>query len=98
MITFTAVMHGTKTRAESWDVANCIGLPACRRTVSKFTSVLQPDSTSHNLNLESEPEIQMHRERLQFHFSVVGLRYILNKKGSVIKIKKCLAEETRSLD
>lgn len=49
-------MHGTKARAGSGDVANCIALLVCKRTVSKFTSVLQPDSRSHNLILESDPE------------------------------------------
>lgn len=50
-------MHGTNTRAESCDMANCMALLVCSRTVSKLTSVLQPDSTSHNRNLESEPEV-----------------------------------------
>lgn len=61
--TLTAVMHGTKARAGSGDVANCIALLVCKRTVSKFTSVLQPDSRSHNLILESDPEIGKQRKR-----------------------------------
>lgn len=59
--TFTAVMQGTKTSAESLVIANCIALLVCSRTVSKFTSVLQPDIISHNLNLESEPKPQKWR-------------------------------------
>lgn len=57
-ITFAAVMHGTKTRPESGVMANCMALLVWRRTMSKFTSVLQQDSTSHNLNLESEPKMK----------------------------------------
>ena len=53
-------MQGTKERAESWDTAICMALLLCRRAVSKFTSVLHPDSISHNLNLESEPESKDH--------------------------------------
>lgn len=54
-------MQGTKTTAESLVTDNCIALLVCSRTVSKFTSVLQPDSISHNLNLESEPTTQKQR-------------------------------------
>lgn len=55
--TFTAVIHGTKTSDESSETANCIALLVCSREASKLTKVLQPVWTSHNLNLESEPEI-----------------------------------------
>jgi len=51
------VMHGTNTTDESCATASCMPLLFCKRAVSKFTRVLQPDSISHNLNLESEPEI-----------------------------------------
>lgn len=53
--TLTVAMQGTKTSEESSLIANCNGLLVCRRIASKLTNVLQPDSISHNLNLESDP-------------------------------------------
>jgi hypothetical protein len=49
-------MHGTNTSDGSSVTANCSGLPACNRMASKLTKVLQPESTSHILNRESDPE------------------------------------------
>lgn len=87
-------MHGTKASAELWLVANWIALLVCRRAVSKLTSVLQPDSTSHNLILESDPESETQRQRATNHWnaqnkqekqtlspSVTCMSYILQKKA-----------------
>lgn len=65
IFTFAAVMHGTKTMPESGVMANCMALLVWRRTMSKFTSVLQQDSTSQSLNLESEPIMKQKTTKAQ---------------------------------
>jgi hypothetical protein len=55
-------MHGTNTSDGSSVTANCSGLLGCNRMASKLTKVLHPESISHILNRESDPE--MKRQRL----------------------------------
>ena len=49
-------MHGTNTSDGSSVMASCSGLLGCNRMASKLTRVLQPESISHILKRESEPE------------------------------------------
>lgn len=60
--TLKVAMQGTNTREESSATASSKGL-VWRWVASKFTKVLQPDSMSHSLSLESEPESFQHLMR-----------------------------------
>ena len=46
--------QGGKASTGSLGITNCIALLVCNHTISKFTSVLQLDTISQNLNLESK--------------------------------------------